>query len=319
MKIDLHRHFSGCLTASTIHNTLQQQGIWTNISIDEIQATITGVNKEHTFRNFLDRFKIFEIIKWTKDIIKMTSAQVIWNLASERINYCEIKISVDRYVEHLQLPPEEVIQIFHTALSEEAEKWDLEFGIVLGLKYETNKEKQLRFSKIIEDPNTAKLVVGIDLVGDEEKFDVNFYEPIFKQWKKAGKGLEAHVGESQPAENVAKAINTLHVDRIAHGIKIINHPEIIELVKKSNVCLDIALTSNIHTGVVDKYGNHPVKELLNKDIPITIGTDDPTILDTDLDTEYELLQAIFNPPEDKLMDIMYNSVKYAFKDLRRTS
>jgi adenosine deaminase len=275
-----------------------------------------GEGQEYTFRNFLDRFNIFDKINWTKEIIKIATEQIIWDISSEKIDYFEMKLSLDKYVKHLSIPPEDVVRIFYDYLTEETEKWDIRFGIILALKYEADKEKQLRFSKIIEDPDTHKLVVGIDLVGDEAAFDVNFYEPIFKAWKDTGKGLEAHVGESQTAENVAKAINILHVDRIAHGIKIVDHPEIIKLVLDNDVCLDIALTSNLQTGIISTLKAHPIKRLLDAGVPITIGTDDPAILNTTLDKEYALLQENFEISEKELFDVMYNSIKYAFTDLR---
>ena len=312
MKSELHRHFSGATSPGTVYRIFLEQGV--DISKQEVEKIMHGDSNNYTFDGFLNRFKIFDKIKWTKDVVRQVASQVVWDIAAERINYFEMKISIDRYVEHLRIPPEEVIQLFYSALADEVEKWDIQFGIILALKYEADKEKQTRWSKIIEDPDTARLVVGVDLVGQEEAFDVDFYIPIFKEWKEAGKGLEAHVGESQTAQNVVDAVTKLHVNRIAHGIKIVDYPEIMKLVIDKNVCLDVALTSNIQTGIVKTIAEHPVKRLLDAGVQITIGTDDPTILQTTLDNEYQLLQSSFNVSEKRLFDIMENSIKYAFTD-----
>jgi adenosine deaminase len=104
----------------------------------------------------------------------------------------------------------------------------------------------------------------------------------------------------------------LGVQRIAHGIKAAEFPDILKLANDNNICFDIALTSNYFTGVIDDLATHPVKKMLEQGCNITIGTDDPVVLDTTLDKEYSILMNTVGVPESKILDIMENSVKYAF-------
>jgi adenosine deaminase len=292
---------------------LERQG--TPLTKDEVTRQITFVNGDKPgFYTFLGKFRIFEEIKWDVRAICDAIEQIIWNIARENIDYAELKFSVDKYLKPSGLSPQEIIRIFHDRSLFESAKWGCKIALVLSLKYESDRDHQRKVAKLIED-KVSDCLVGIDLVGDEVCFDGAFYKPLLAEWSKAGKGIEAHVGESCGAENVRIAIEELGATRIAHGVRATDYPDIMALAKERDVCFDIALTSNIQTGVVKSLIDHPVCRLLQEGCAITIGTDDPIILQTSLDQEYLLLRQICNLDDEAIMDIMYNSVKYAFTDL----
>ena len=272
-------------------------------------------NEEHTFDHFLEKFQILDNIIWDQQSIEDTIKQVCYDLARERIDYAEIKLSIDKYVRHTNWSDEETIELLTRCFREESEKWGIKVGLVLSLKYEADRRRQKEIANLILNPDIAMHFIGIDLVGNEEFYSTDFYTPIFKTWKSAGKGLIAHVGENQSVENIQTAIEKLNVDRIAHGIKIIEDQYVIDLAKERKICFDIAITSNLYTGVVGKLEEHPVKQMLDKGLIITIGTDDPVILNTTLNKEYDLLMRCTNIKTDNIMDIMENSCKYAFTKL----
>lgn len=305
MKVDLHRHIGGSIRIETIAKMIQ-------LPIEEIKSKMLyAPNEQYTFQSFLRKFDILDKITWDKKNIHLLLKQIIWDIVAEKINYCELKLSIGRYVKDTGLTPNDAIRYIKDIISEEENNWDVVIGLVLSLKYEQDREQQKSFSSVINDSSVRASLVGIDLVGDEEYFDADFYEPIFKDWKNAGLGTQAHVGESQSAENVRLAVEKLKVDRIAHGIKIIDCPDIIDVVKKNDVSLDIAISSNLYTGIVRKLEEHPIRRLFDAGVQLTVGTDDPVILNTTLDHEYMLAKSLgFTDAE--LFSIMDNSIYYAF-------
>jgi adenosine deaminase len=309
--IDLHRHCGGSISASTLQNIIKHHG--GDISIQEIEKQLLfKKNEKKTFHGFLNKFNILDKIKWDPWSIDYTIRQIVWNLSKEGIKYCELKLSIGRYIKDTGWTPEDVIKHIDYILQEEGQRWDIQVGISLCLKYESKPKLQKRIAKIILDNKARDAVTAIDLVGDEAYFSPKLYKPIFKLWKEAGKGLQAHVGESCSAENVQLAIEYLGVQRIAHGIQIINNINIMKMVKERGIPLDIALTSNLYTGVVKKIKQHPIKKFFDFGIPITIGTDDPIILNTNLVKEYELAKKNFGFSDEELNKIMSNSFKFAF-------
>ena len=84
----------------------------------------------------------------------------------------------------------------------------------------------------------------------------------FQFWRDAGKGIVVHAGESQSARNVREAILKLKPHRIAHGVQVPDEdPELLDICKDKNICFDIAITSNIYTGVAKSGHDHPARKM----------------------------------------------------------
>ena len=61
-------------------------------------------------------------------------------------------------------------------------------------------------------------------------------------WQRAREGglhVTVHAGESGPAENVRHAIEVLHAERIGHGYKTVQNPEIYGLAKRCQVHFEV--------------------------------------------------------------------------------
>jgi adenosine deaminase len=307
---DLHRHVGGALTPKTLQTIISHHG--GKMSLPQIRKQLLfKKNEKRTFTSFLAKFNILDEIKWDNWSIQYAIRQIIWNIAGEGINYCELKLSIGRYMKDTNWTPEDILTYIREIINDEERKWDIKIGLALCLKYEWDKKLQKRIAKIIDTPKSREAVNAIDLVGNEQYFDHKFYKPIFKVWGEAKKGLQAHVGESQSEENVQLAIEHLGINRIAHGIKIAGNINLMKMVKERDICMDLALTSNLYTGVVKDIHSHPIRELFDYGIPITLGTDDPVILNTNLKKEFQLAKDIgFTPNE--LLTILGNSQKYKF-------
>lgn len=313
IKADNHRHLGGSISSHTVCEILRRQFPHMAIDAGKIHRDMTYAPGEALdFRHFLNKFKILDVIQWDEEAIKSTIEQVCWDIAKEGIKYCELKFSVNKYVRHTGWPVVDTIKLVHNLVAAECEKWDISIALVLSLKYEANRDEQQKMARVIDNPDIVEILSGIDLVGDESFYDYQFYQPIFREWGNVYKrGLVAHVGETQSAENVRTAIEKLGVKRISHGISIVDSPEIMALAKDRDICFDVALTSNLCTGVVKDLREHPVKRMLDFGLSIAIGTDDPSVLSTTLDEEYQKLISITGVPEEKLSEIMENSIKYA--------
>lgn len=316
MKADLHRHLGGSIRSSTVYQILKRQhGDSLNLTPEQVHAAMSyNCKDDRHFSTFLNKFKLLEEIRWNEEVLRLVLEHVCWDIVGKKIDYVELKFSIDKYLRHNpDWTPEYIIDLIHEIMLEQAGKWDFMFGLVLSLKYESNRDNQRRYARTID--KCADLLVGLDLVGDEAHFISSFYEGMCREWQSAKKGLEAHVGETQSGENVRQAIEQLNVDRIAHGIQAAHNDDIMKMAIERDVCFDVALSSNVYTGVIRDYQDHPIKSMIEKGCRITIGTDDPAILNTTLDKEYELLRQHHSINDEQLINIMSNSIKYAFTDL----
>ncbi len=292
MKIDTHRHLGGSIPPDCIWDIINNKKLYhlAETYIDVIKAMTFKPTEKYNFHRFLNKFKILDHIPWDEETIAQTIQSVCKELETEQIDYCWMDLSINKYMDGpLKWSKIEASKFIYDCFRQYRPD---KVGLILSLKYEALKSGQTRYARLIDD--IADIFIGIDLVGDEEYFDAAFYKPIFRQWKKAGKILRAHVAESQQAENGILAIEELGVTNIAHGIKMAQHPYMLDIAKDHNITFDLGLTSNKLIGLWDGISEHPITALLKHGQKITLGTDDPVQCSTTLDMEFNIARDICN-------------------------
>ena len=95
-----------------------------------------------------------------------------------------------------------------------------------------------------------------------------------------------HTGEETSAAHVLETIELTVPDRIGHGIRIVDDPRAIEVVKQAGITLEVNPWSNYLTNSVRSIEEHPLKSLFDQGVRVTINSDDPEVLDTNLNNEY---------------------------------
>ena len=133
--------------------------------------------------------------------------------------------------------------------------------------------------------------------------------------KNSGLGTTTHAGEICGAKSVDEAIK-LGVTRIGHGVRSCESEETIINLLKKNILLEICPGSNIALGLYPSLDDHPINFLLNKDLPISISTDDPPFFSTSLSKEYEDLHNVFGWGFEIFSQINKKSLEFAFCDAK---
>ena len=318
MKIDLHRHFGGSIEPETVIKIQQNQPELKGLvsDIDRLRQIMTFEEDDthYNFQRFLQKFQVLNHIRWDEQSIDMAVEQVARSLKEEGIDYSEIRFSIDKYLNHVNWDEVECTLFFLDRLRYWSKMHSVEIGPVLCMKYETPKKQAMRLSKMINHWRIAEQLVGIDFVSDEAFFDSGFLSQICRFWRMCNKQVLAHVGETQSAENVRKAIVDLRVTRVAHGIAAAEDEEILKLAADYRIPFDISLSSNLMTGVVKDLSKHPVRKMYDAGVIITIGTDDPVQFRTNIDKEYQLLQEVVGFSEAEVEEIKRNSLEASGRD-----
>jgi adenosine deaminase len=130
----------------------------------------------------------------------------------------------------------------------------------------------------------------IDLSGDELAQPVEVFVPLYRRAKAAGLRLKAHVGEWGTADDVWRAVELLELDEVQHGIAAAGSPGAMRFLADAGVRLNVCPTSNVRLGRVARIDDHPIRQLFDAGIRVTIGTDDPLIFGTGLSQEFLVLR-----------------------------
>ena len=156
------------------------------------------------------------------------------------------------------------------------------------------------------------VIQGIDLADSESEHPIReFVTPVFRA-KDAGLKVTVHSGEDTPAAAVVETIRAVSPDRIGHGIHIIEDMAAVELVKVRGITLEVNPWSNYLTNSVRRIEEHPLKRLFDLGVKVTINSDDPEVLETNLNNEYRIAHEILGMSLDEIGVCNRNAVLASF-------
>jgi adenosine deaminase len=126
----------------------------------------------------------------------------------------------------------------------------------------------------------------------------------------AGLGITAHAGELSPA-NIAAAARMPGLTRIGHGVHAATDPALMDLLVARGVTLEVAPTCNEYFGVLPAVPEHPLLTLVRAGVRVTLATDNPVQLSTDIGQEYARAAAI-GLTYAELVQVTRNAIEASF-------
>lgn len=133
---------------------------------------------------------------------------------------------------------------------------------------------------------------GFSIGGGDPNLTMDPFLFLFEEAQQRGLYCVAHVGEVDGSENIRFLLERVDLQRIAHGCRAVNDEGLMKQLAQRGVAIDVCLSSNLATGVVDAIEHHPVLEFIGHKIPFNLSTDDPFYFQTDLFREYCLMAQI---------------------------
>jgi adenosine deaminase len=122
----------------------------------------------------------------------------------------------------------------------------------------------------------------------------------------------AHAGEAAGPESIWDAVKHLNVERIGHGVTAIHDRELVEFLRKKNITIEACPTSNLRTGVVSSLRDHPIRDLFENGVRVTVNSDDPSMFNTDMNHEYIQLHRFLNFSITDLIQLTRNALDSSF-------
>lgn len=163
-------------------------------------------------------------------------------------------------------------------------------------------------------------VVGFGLGGNEVGAPAAPFAHAFAAAKAAGLHSLPHAGETVGPESVWSALHALEAERIGHGVRAIEDPDLLAYLCHHQIPLEVNPTSNICLHVYRSLAQHPLPHLDRMGLNITVNSDDPPLFNTDLTSEYAILMEVFSYPVQDVARIARNAIRASFAPphLRRT-
>src|SRR6266581_4625129 len=155
-------------------------------------------------------------------------------------------------------------------------------------------------------------VVALGLGGAEIGHPPEHYATWFEKALAAGLHSAPHAGETVGPPSIWGALQTLGAERIGHGVRSIEDPQLMAYLRDRQIPLEVCPTSNICLGVYADMSSHPFPRLYNAGIPISVHSDDPPLFSTTLNHEVALLFNAFTFDVNTANNILLNGVRHSF-------
>ena len=130
----------------------------------------------------------------------------------------------------------------------------------------------------------------------------------------AGLHSVPHAGEMSGPETIWEALNGLQAERIGHGISCLADPALVAYLRETQIPLEVCPTSNVCTRQVPDLAAHPLPQLLDEGLFVTLNSDDPPMFGTSLTQEYRQAAAVLGLSRDQLASLARNGARASFLD-----
>ncbi|KAI1866037.1 uncharacterized protein JN550_008015 [Neoarthrinium moseri] len=312
-KAELHLHLEGTVTPETLV-VLSQRHDSTPLTLEEARA----LYEYKDFVHFLDTFKlVLDRLLTPKDYALITR-EMMRHLHAQGVVHAEVYMSWGNIL-HWKAPlqVEDVMAAVEDARIEVERElggpsvyWIADASRQWGAE-EAGRVFQLAGSLRHRFPN----IVGIGIGGDEVGGPIEWFRDLYLEAKKAGLRLTAHAGEATgsvqgPLE--MRSALSMGVERIGHGLAAQYDDDLMDILAKQQVPLEINVTSNIRTGCCPSVEAHPLPKFLEKGMLCTVNSDDPTMFGADCLDDYVLISDAFGLSLDKMRELARNSFSASF-------
>jgi aminodeoxyfutalosine deaminase len=305
-KVELHVHLVGSASVDTVLALARRHGAG---PVPREPGGLAAFYGFRDFAHFIDVYaQVNALVTTPADVVDLVLG-LARDLAAATVRYAEVTVTP---LSHLQagIDPGALAD----ALATGREQARTEHGVELGWIVDTAGElgvaaawETLRWVLAHRPPGT----VGFGLGGPEIGVPRAPFAGVFAAARDAGLRSLPHAGETTGPETVWSALRDLGAERIGHGIRAVADPRLLDHLAEHRIPLEVCPTSNVRTGAVVGWADHPLARIVAHGVPVTLNTDDPGMFGCDLVGEYRLAHERFGLSPAALAGIAHAGVDAA--------
>ena len=309
-KAELHCHLDGSVRPATLLDLAREARVQMPRHTAEELAEFMRVDDANSLEDYLRRFDVTVSVMQTEEALERIAYELAEDAAEDGVRYIEIRNAPILNLLHgLTL-----VQAVEAPLRglRRAEK---DFGIIgrsiiCALRAFTPEESLEMAQLAVEFKSDG--VVAFDLAGGEKGHPAARHVAAFRYAREHNLAVTVHAGEGDGAESVREAVHVCGANRIGHGTRLIEDPDLTQYVNDRRIALEVCLTSNVQTKVADSYESHPLREYFDRGLNVTLNTDNRLMSGTTLTDEYVHAAEHLGFTVDELAGIALNGFESAF-------
>lgn len=307
-KVELHVHHVGSASPRIVAELAARHE-----GRSPVPADPDALADYFAFRDFAHFVEVYlsvvDLIRDPTDVWILTH-EVARELARQQVRYAELTVTPYSHV-HRGIPA----PAFCEAIEDARHRAEADFGIALRWCFDIPGEAGLPAAEetlriaLEQQPDG---LISFGLGGPEIGVPRSQFKPYFDQARAAGLRSVPHAGETTGPQTIWDALRDLGAERIGHGISAVGDPELLTHLAERQIGMEVCPTSNVRTRAVATIEEHPLAQLVEAGLLVTINSDDPPMFGTTLNDEYAAAAWLLGAGPDTVAGLARNAVIASF-------
>ena len=307
-KIELHLHIEGTLEPELLFKLAKRNSIQLPFN------SVNEVKKAYQFSNLQDFLDIYyqgaEVLLLKQDFYDLTWAYL---LMCKQQNVIHVEPFFDPQTHTVRgVAFKTIVSGIAEALADGKAKLGITSRLIMCFLRHLSEESAIETLKSSEQFTDVIYGVGLDsaeMGNPPEKF-IN----VFSKANDMGYKLVAHAGEEGPASYIWSSLDVLNVQRIDHGIRAIDDPDLMLRLIESQMPLTICPLSNVKLRVFDTMASHTILDMLDLGVCVTVNSDDPSYFGGYMTENFLALYDSLELSRDQAIRLINNSIDASFAE-----
>jgi len=311
-KVELHVHLEGSIRPTTLLKLAERNNVELPArTLDQLRDFYRFTN----FAHFIDVYSVIVRCLQAPEDFALIVEELGATMAQQNIRYAEVTWTPAPHVLRTGLPFTELLAGVNHGRKSVHSKYGVEMRWITDIVRNQYAQGQ-------DGMETAQMavagrehgVVALGLGGLEQGFPPELFTTAFDHARQNGLHSIPHAGEADGPASIWGALRSLHAERIGHGIRAIEDAALIDYLREHQIPLEVCPTSNVCTGIVSHIGAHPIRQLYDAGVYVTVNSDDPPMFNTTLTDEYLALVRDLNFSATEIERLVLNAVRATLLD-----
>jgi len=304
--VELHLHLEGAIPLPALWELICKYGG------DPAVPDMDALRRRFTYKDFPH---FIETWIWKNGFLReyedfaFSAEQVARDLLNQNVLYTEAHYSPSGFVEQ-GLDIREITRAVRSGLDRVQ---GIEVALIADVIRDLGPESAARTLQEIREVRGYG-VVGIGLGGSEQSFPPELFTAVYADARRLGFHTTAHAGEAAGAASIWGALRTLGVERIGHGTRAEEDPQLMDYLAEKQIPVEMCPLSNVRTGVIGRIEAHPFRRYFDRGLLVTVSTDDPKMFGNSIAEEYRILETVFQFTQDEIRQVRINSIKASWME-----
>ena len=299
-KAELHVHIEGTLEPELMFALAMRNGVELPF------ATVEDARRAYEFsdlQSFLDiYYRAAAVLRTEEDFADLMSSY-LRRAAADGVARAEIFFDPQAHLSR-EVDFKTFMEGFGTAQQQYADIVDS--ALILCFLRHLPEEDALRTLDLAEPHLDQILAVGLD--SSEVGHPPEKFKNAFARARSMGLRTVAHAGEEGPPEYVWQALDLLGAERIDHGVRSLEDPDLVKRLQVEQTPITVCPLSNDRLQVVPSLERHPLGRMLELGLKVSINSDDPAYFGGYVGENYVRVAEALKLNRDELTTIARNSV-----------